>query len=381
MTDSTPAAESDSRSIPPFVRAIFVIGLLYIFLAAVRLLEGGIKGFGSDFTDALFQGVSNPIAGLAVGVLGTVLVQSSSVSTTTIVGLVASGVLGVEDAVPMIMGANIGTTVTNTLVALTHMRRSSEFRLAFTAATMHDFFNLMAVSILLPLELITGVLSTTAEAITQAVSGGNVGGSFNSPIKGAVKWLAGKMEGVIEPLFGEGNVFASALLIVGVALIFMTLTLITKNMRLLVARRIETSLNAALARSGLIGMATGTIVTIAVQSSSITTSILIPLVASGILVVRNAYPITLGANVGTTITALLAALGAGEVDALTIAFVHTLFNVSGILILYPINRIRYIPVQVAERLADMALERRWLALGYTGGVFVLLPIVLIALLR
>ena len=132
MTDGTPAAESDSRSIPPFVRAIFVIGLLYIFLAAVRLLEGGIKGFGSDFTDALFQGVSNPLAGLAVGVLGTVLVQSSSVSTTTIVGLVASGVLG-GDAVPMIMGANIGTTVTNTLVALTHMRQSSEFRLAFTA--------------------------------------------------------------------------------------------------------------------------------------------------------------------------------------------------------------------------------------------------------
>ncbi len=366
---------------PPLARAVLVIALLYVFLAAVRLLEGGIKGFGSDFTDALFQGVSNPVAGLAVGVLGTVLVQSSSVSTTTIVGLVASGVLDVQSAVPMIMGANIGTTVTNTLVALTHMRRSSEFKLAFTAATMHDFFNLLAVVILLPLELTTRVLSKAAEAITEAVSGGSVGGSFNSPIKGAVKWLAGKIEGLIEPLFGEGNVYAAALLVLGIGLIFITLTLITKNMRLLVARRIETSLNAALAKSGLIGMATGMIVTIAVQSSSITTSILIPLVASGILIVRNAYPITLGANVGTTITALLAALGAGEVDALTIAFVHTLFNLSGIVLLYPLSRIRYIPVQAAERLADVALEHRWLALGYTGGVFVLLPITLIALLR
>ncbi|NND02117.1 MAG: Na/Pi symporter [Acidimicrobiia bacterium] len=381
MAEPSPAAESESRSLPTWLRALFVIGLLYLFLAAVRLLEGGIKGFGSDFTDALFQGVSNPVAGLAVGVLGTVLVQSSSVSTTTIVGLVASGVLNVESAVPMVMGANLGTTVTNTLVALTHMRRSSEFKLAFTAATMHDFFNLIAVALLLPLELITGVLSKSAEAITQAVSGGNVGGSFDSPIKGAVKWLASRLEGIIEPILGEGNVFAAALLVVGIGLIFVTLTLITKNMRLLVARRIETSLNAALARSGLIGMVTGMIVTIAVQSSSITTSILIPLVASGILVVRNAYPMTLGANVGTTITALLAALGAGEVDALTIAFVHTLFNVSGILILYPLARLRYIPVQMAERLADLALERRWLALGYTFGVFVVLPIVLIALLR
>ena len=381
MTDTSPPISGDKLEMPSYVRAVLVIGLLYLFLAAVRLLEGGIKGFGSDFTDTIFQGVSNPVAGLAVGVLGTVLVQSSSVSTTTIVGLVASGLLGVEDAVPMIMGANIGTTVTNTIVALTHMRQSVEFRLAFTAATMHDFFNLVAVAILLPFELITGVLSRTAEAITEAVSGGNVGGSFDSPIKGAVKWLAGRIEALVEPVVGEGNVFAAALLILGIGLIFLTLTLITKNMRLLVARRIETSLNAALAKSGLIGIFTGMVVTIAVQSSSITTSILIPLVASGILVVRNAYPITLGANVGTTITALLAALGAGEVDALTIAFVHTLFNVAGIALLYPIAKVRYIPVQAAERLADIALGRRWLALAYTGGMFVLLPIILIALLR
>ncbi len=381
MAGTTSPGDVTKREIPSVVRAIFVVGLLYLFLGAVRLLEGGIKGFGSDFTDALFEGVSNPLAGLAVGILGTVLVQSSSVSTTTIVGLVASGILNVESAVPMIMGANIGTTVTNTLVALAHMRQSTEFRLAFTAATMHDFFNLMAVAILLPLELITGVLSKAARAITQAVSGGDVGGSFNSPIKGAVKWLGKQLESLIEPIVGDGNVYAAALLIVGIALIFVTLTLITKNMRALVARRIEQSLNAALAKSGLIGIVVGMVMTVAVQSSSITTSILIPLVASGILVVRNAYPITLGANVGTTITALLAALGAGEVDAMTIAFVHTLFNVSAIVILYPWSKIRYIPVQAAERLADIALERKWLALAYTGTMFVLIPIALIALLR
>jgi len=381
MADASPAATASSRrQVPTWLRAIFVIGLLYLFLAAVRLLEGGINGFGSDFTDALFDGVSNPVAGLAVGVLATVLVQSSSVSTTAIVGLVATGALDVPSAVPMIMGANIGTTVTNTLVALTHMRHTAEFKLAFTAATMHDLFNLIAVAVLLPLELLTRFLSKTAEAITRVVSGGSVGGSFSSPIKGAVKWLAGHIEELIERVFGDGNALAAILLVVGLGLIFITLTVITKNMRLLVARRIETSLNAALARSGLIGMVTGLVVTIAVQSSSITTSILIPLVASGILLVRNAYPITLGANVGTTITALLAALGAGEVDAMTIAFVHTLFNLVGIGLLYPLPKVRYIPVQAAEKLADIALNRRWMALGYTGGTFVLLPVIAIALL-
>ena len=83
---------------------------------------------GADTQERLFSAVSNPIAGLCVGILGTVLVQSSSASTSVIVGLVASGALGVEQAVPMVMGANIGTTVTNTLVSLGHVRQSAEFK-------------------------------------------------------------------------------------------------------------------------------------------------------------------------------------------------------------------------------------------------------------
>ena len=71
----------------------------------------------------------------------------------------------------MIMGANIGTTVTNTLVALAHMRQSEEFKRAFSAATVHDFFNLMAVSIVLPIELATNVLSNSAEKISEQLVG------------------------------------------------------------------------------------------------------------------------------------------------------------------------------------------------------------------
>lgn len=369
------------RRIPPAVRAVLVVGLLWLFLAGVRLLEAGIKGFGSDFTDALFDGVSNPLAGLFVGVLGTVLVQSSSVTTATIVGLVAAGTLSVDAAVPMIMGANIGTTVTNTIVSLAHLRRSNEFTLAFTAATMHDFFNVMVVAILLPLELITGFLSSTARSITEFLSGGSLGGSFDSPIKGAVKWLAGHIESFIELFFSNDNVLATIFLVVGIGLIIFTLTFITKNMKTLVAARIENSINAALARSGLIGMLVGVVVTISVQSSSITTSILIPIVASGVLTVRNAYPITLGANVGTTITALLAALGAGAVDGLTIAIVHTLFNVLGIVLIYPWQKLRYIPVTLATGLAELAVNRRPLALAYVGTVFVALPIAVVVGLR
>ena len=369
------------RGLPPVVRAILVVALLYLFLAGVRLLEGGIKGFGSDFTDTLFDGVSNPLAGLFVGILGTVLVQSSSVTTATIVGLVASGTLDVGSAVPMIMGANIGTTVTNTLVSLAHMRRSTEFKLAFTAATMHDFFNLIVVVVLLPIEIATGFLRNSAEWITQALSGGELGGSFDSPIKAAVKWLASQIESLFEVFFSNENALATLSLVVGIGLIFVTLTFITKNMRVLIAERIENSLNAVLAKSGVIGMVVGMIVTIAVQSSSITTSILIPIVAAGVLTVRNAFPITLGANVGTTVTALLAALGAGAVDGLTIAVVHTLFNLVGILLIYPWPPLRYLPVRMAAGLADLAAERRPLALAYVGTTFILIPILFVVGLR
>ncbi len=363
-----------------WARLSLVLGLLYLFLVGVRLLEVGIKTFGEDTAQRLFEGVANPLAALFVGVLATVMVQSSSVTTSTIVGLVAAGVLPIETAVPMVMGANIGTTITNTIVALAHLRRSEEFRRAFVGATMHDFFNLAAVAILFPLELLTGVLSRTASAIAHLLAGSGVGGTFKSPIKAQVKAGAAFIESLVERIVGHPGFLAAILLVIGVALIFATLTFITRNMKVLVADRIERSMNAALSRSGSIGMLVGLIVTVAVQSSSITTSILIPIIASGLLLARNAYPITLGANVGTTVTALIAALGAGKVDGLTIAFVHLLFNLSGIVILYVPRPLRDIPIRLAEALAGVAIARKSLAIAYVVGTFIVIPAVGIFLL-
>jgi len=370
-------AAARKRRVPGWVRLLLVLGLLYLFLVGVRLLEVGIGAVSGGADESLFQGITNPLAALAVGILATVLVQSSSVTTSTIVALVAAGSLPMEAAVPMIMGANIGTTVTNTLVSLAHARRSEEFRLAFTAATMHDFFNVLAVAIILPLELLFGVLSKPAAAIAEGLAGDIGGGKFNSPIKGAVKWGAGIIESLLQAITDHPRVLGVLLLIVGLALIFATLTYITKNMKVLIAARIERSLNTTLAKSGLIGMSVGALITMAVQSSSITTSILIPLVASGLLLVENAYPITLGANVGTTITALLAAFAAGAVSGLTIAFVHVLFNIYGIVILYPIPKIRGIPIRLAEGLAGIAVDRKWVAIVYVAGVFIALPFLII----
>lgn len=371
--ESSPIIESPKRALPPAARAVFVVVLLYLFLVGVKLLESGVKALGDDTAGGLFDGITNPMAALFVGILATVLVQSSSVTTATIVGLVAAGQLPMETAVPMIMGANIGTSVTNTIVSLAHARKNDEFRLAFSAATMHDFFNLIAVAILLPLELTTHILQRSAAWIAESLPGG-ADATFDSPIKGAVGWGADQVKYLIEPLFSSETATGVAFIIVGIAIIFFALTYITKNMKILIAARIERSVNAALAKSGLVGIAVGVLVTVAVQSSSITTSILVPIVASGMLLVRNAYPITLGANIGTTVTALIAALATGSIDGMTIALVHLLFNVTGILIVYPWGKIRYLPVVLAEKLAGIAVTKKWIAVAYTAIMFIVIPI-------
>jgi solute carrier family 34 (sodium-dependent phosphate cotransporter) len=246
--------------------------------------------------------------------------------------------------------------------------------LAFAAATMHDFFNIIAVAILLPLELATGFLLDTASRIAGLLPAGS-DATFNSPIKSVVAWGAEQVERLVGRIAGDPTVLAALLIIVGIAVIFVTLTYITRNMRVLIAERIEKSMNAALGNSAAAAMMVGILVTVLVQSSSITTSILVPLVGSGILLLRNAYPITLGANIGTTITALLAALATGTVEGMTIALVHVLFNVVGIIILYPIPRVRYVPVHLAEGLASVAVTRRWLAVTYALAVFIVVPAV------
>ena len=366
---------------PTVVRASFVIGLIYTFLVGVSSLESGIKVMGADTQESLFSSVSNPVAGLFIGILGTVLVQSSSASTSVIVGLVGTGALGVGDAVPMVMGANIGTTVTNTLVALAHMRQSEEFKRAFAAATVHDFFNLMAVGILLPVELATGVLSTLAENISSRLVG-SAGSEWKSPIKKWVKEPVGWLKDLGDAIGAAGNVLGTFLVIVGLVIILLSLAYITKNMRQLVADRIEASLNRVLGTgAGMVAMILGLLITISVQSSSITTSIMIPLAAAGVVTLRNIYPVTLGANVGTTITALLAALAASRPEALTVGIVHTLFNLGGIALLYPIPAVRDLPVRAAENLARIAVSRRVIAIAYVVTAFIVIPLLGVAILR
>jgi len=368
-----PARTPTARTIPPVIRALLVVFFLYLFLVGVGFLEAGIAAMGKGFQQGLLESVSNPISGLCAGILATVLVQSSSVTTSTIVGMVGAGTLPLALAVPMVMGANIGTTVTNTLASLGSIRRAEEFRRAFAAATVHDFFNLLGVAVLLPLELATGLLSRMAGALTEVVLGAGVSASEpgKSPIRQAVKLPVGWVEDLMEP----GKVLAFLLLALGLALIFTSLTLITRNMRRLVAGGVERVMNRVIGGGGgVVGILVGIGVTVAVQSSSITTSILVPLVAAGVLSIHSAYPITLGANVGTTVTALIASLAVARPEGLTVALVHLLFNMVALVLVYPVPQVRVIPIRLAEALAEVAVRKHRVVLAYTATLFIVLPL-------
>jgi solute carrier family 34 (sodium-dependent phosphate cotransporter) len=370
------------REPAPVLRALLVVTMLYAFLVGVSLLESGIAGLGAGFQAGLVREIGNPISGLFAGIILTVLVQSSSVSTATIVGLVGAGTLDVSLAVPMIMGANIGTTVTNTLASLGSIRRKDEFRRAFTAATMHDFFNLLAVAVLLPIELTTRFLTRSALWLTELLRGTEVTVQPGpSRLRAAVKLPVGLAKDAVAAAGLPSRIGALLLLAIGLGCIFLALVLITRNMRQLVRGSIERAINRIIGRGGgSIGILIGLLVTVAVQSSSITTSILVPLVAAGLLTARSAYPITLGANVGTTVTALIASLAVTQAAGLTIALVHTLFNVVALVLVFPVPAIRDVPVRLAEAFAGVAVRRPTLVAVYLLGMFLVVPFIAIFLI-
>ena len=372
----------------PFVNILLATFFLYSFLVSIKLLEKGIKTLGSEYTDELFQSVSSPFAGLLVGTLATVLVQSSSVTTATIVGLVGSGFLNLEYAIPMVMGANIGTTVTNTLVSFGHVRREQEFKRAFAASTMHDFFNLIAVLALFPLQLATGFLTKMSITATDLIiSTGFTATKPNSPIKAAIKWGANLITDFMSNISFIDNlkdnsyrIYAALLIFLAIVFIFLSLKNIVSNMKVVMLNRIEFGLDKALAKGGgMVAILVGILITFSVQSSSITTSILVPIVGSGILAIENAFPITLGANIGTTITAVLASFAVDTPEGLTIALCHVFFNLLSVIIIYPIKPLREVPIKLAKLLSTATAKRKYVAILYVLITFVLLPLIGIVL--
>ncbi len=378
---STNAMKESNRNetVDLLVRVLLVLSLLFIFLIGVQTLSSSFKLLGGGFAEGLLNLSSNPFTSLMAGMLATVLFQSSSVTTSIIVGLVSSGALGFEGAIPMIMGANLGTSVTNTFVSLGYIRNNSNFKNAFAAATIHDFFNILSVIVILPIELATGFLSKFSLFIANSLYGISGNLKYSSPLKVAIKPFSKAIQVFSQKILGFEDLWAGIVMgIIAAAIIVGALTLIVKIMNVLVENHRGEIIEKLLSHNAYLTILFGALLTVAVQSSSITTSLLVPMAGSGVLTLETIFPITVGANIGTTATALLASL-TGNVFGLAIAFVHFLFNVTGTLIWFVPLKFRTIPLYCARKLGESVERNRLIGPGYIALVFFLFPILMIYL--
>ncbi|UYM17804.1 Na/Pi symporter [Endozoicomonas euniceicola] len=359
-----------------------VILWIYGLLVAVSVIGSGFKMVVGGNAAELFNFANNAFLALIAGTLATALIQSSSTVTSIIVGLVAGG-LPVHMAIPMIMGANIGTTITNTVVSLGHMGCNKEFKRAFSASTVHDFFNYLAVLIILPLELMTGFLSKLSLSVAEMLVGGqDMSIGFNP-----VKFLTAPSVDIIKGfarLLPDNTLGGLAMIAFGVFLIFSAVVRLGKLLKKVMTGKAKDVLEKSIGRGPVSGIVSGAAMTVMVQSSTTTTCLMVPMVGSGLFSVRQMYPVTLGANIGTTITAILAATAISAdaaMPAMTIAMVHLFFNLFAVALIYGIKPLREIPLFAAEKLAELAVKKKAYAFAYLALAFFVLPGLAIFLTR
>ncbi len=353
-----------------YSKPVGIVFFLYLFILSITLLGSAFKLFGKDFAETLLQTTANPFVGLFVGILATSIIQSSSTTTSILVGMVASGLISIEGAIPIVMGANIGTTITNTLVSLTQISRTREFTRAFSGAIVHDIFNVLAVIVLFPLQYFTNFLGRSA-IFMESVLEGTGGLKFASPINAITKPVS---ELIISLLGGRSWLSA----IVAILLLFIALKFMVDIMKSLVLKRVEGFFSRYIFKTTFRALTLGILLTAVVQSSSITTSIIIPLIGAGVLTIRQIYPYTLGANIGTTVTAIMAGLVTQNAAAISVALAHLLFNICGIAIFLPLASI---PIGLAKRLSRLIMKNRLIPIIFIIMVFFVIPISVIYLLR
>ncbi|KRZ80166.1 Sodium-dependent phosphate transport protein 2A, partial [Trichinella papuae] len=437
------------RLIYTMMNIILILGLLYFFVCSLDLLSKSFTLIGSRIIENIFYNnkiLQSSMAKVMVGLLATVLLQSSGVSTSIVVSMVASGAIDVKSAIPIIMGVNIGTSVTSTLVSLVRTNNSNAFEKTFAAATVHDMFNLATVLILLPVEIlssylyiVTGYINKNYEFLIQSREPLNFMkviiesftdliiqlnttaleesiASQNSSIANDVELVKRNCPLQIHlqedlnlvntsksfelskkeisythcnHLFahvswsdtGIGIVLLAMSLMSVIGCLFGLVGLLNAIFRGSLAPSVRRLVNIKCPGclsflTGYMVLMLGAVITALLQSSSAFISSMLPLVSIGILDLEKMYELTLGSNVGTTITALFAAFsqtGKKSNAAVQIALCHLFFNLSGIFLFYIVPFMRNLPIGMARKLGKTAVKYPWFPFWYLISTFFLFP--------
>ena len=330
----------------------YILLALFIFLFALDLLLSALQHLGQTAAETIILATSNPFTALFIGLLATAILQSSTATTSMTVALVASGSLTLQSAIPIVMGANIGTTITSTIVSLGFLPKKKEFRRAVAAGTYHDFFNILTACVLFPLEHYFQFLSRVASYIAEQF--------FNQPIglKEANFTLLGGGLSRITDWIAQSVDNGLILLTVSTIFLFGSILFFRKVLTDVLGLGVPDRFRQFFFQVGWKSFAWGALTTAAIRSSTVTTSLVVPLVAKKVVKLRDAVPFILGANIGTTLSAFLAAVMNSNI-AISIAIAHFLFNLIGVVLFYLLPGLSELPIAIANGLGRLTMRRSW----------------------
>ncbi len=352
---------------------MLIVFNIFLFLLAIDFIGYSFRLLNKDIAESIINLTSNPFISLFIGLLITAIIQSSSTSTSMIVAIVASGSIEFSDAIPMIMGANIGTTLTSTLVSLSFITNRDEFRKAIGAGVVHDFFNILVVAILFPLEYNYGILTNLSSGASNFILGADYVGQDN-------EFRYFLLTKPIVLFIGDMLPYPLVLAISSFVLLAFSVKFLAQTLYKSITGGSREFLQKYFFGSPYRSFFWGIVFTAGVQSSSVTTSVIVPFVATRKISLKQSFTFILGANIGTTITALIAALFKSEA-AVSIALVHLFFNLIGVLIFLPFPIIRKIPVKMAKSFGRLAMKFRLAGFIYIIVTFFLIPFALISFNR
>ena len=370
---------------------------LWFFLLSIKLLGEVFKHYFSDnTTDLISNATDNPLISFFIGLLATAIIQSSSSTTSIIVAFVGTatvtgqGIISFENAIPMVMGANIGTSVTGIIVSFGQIKNKLEFHRSFAAAVLHDNFNWFSVLLFLPLEIMTGFIGKSSKFLTELFVGRS-GVQFKSPLDLVVKSVAKFIENSMAQIFGNpisehvvagktssypvyNGLLLTVMIILSLTLLFVSLNYMSSIMKKILIGKFERIIHKFVFNNMVTSFLFGLIFTVSVQSSSITISLVVPLVGAGILSLEQIFPYAVGANIGTTITGILAAMVTGNIGGINIPLAHTLFNAFGAIVFIPLKQL---PITTAKWLASKVKKNRIWAVIFLITMFFIIPAIFI----
>ncbi|WP_462247582.1 Na/Pi symporter [Ekhidna sp.] len=351
-------------------KAVVILISILFFLLSIELMGVSIGSITGGMVDNISNVTANPFIGLFIGLLSTALLQSSSTTTSIAVAAVASGAISLQNAIPIVLGANVGTTITSTIISMSYISKHKEFKRAVAAGTSHDFFNILTVILLFPLEVKYNFLERSSAYISSAIhvtgrSGMKNQGSFGfaSIFETSTDWILNTLGPIIS-------------LLIGILLLFACIKFISKWLYKILIGRTKDRFENVVFKNKFRAFGWGLVITSVAQSSSLTTSLIVPLVATGKVKVKKAFQFIMGANIGTTITALLAAIFQSEA-AISLAIVHLLFNLIGVIVFFFMPYLSQVPVYLAKKMGLLTTQARLIGFAYIFMAFFLLPFTLI----